>query len=134
MVITSTIGNSEGGFTTKFDSSPTYSRAWGSLTIGFGWSSTSFPFISFSFKYKPKWISLSHAKSTNLVMLFFESTISSPANYTYSLIRMSSLPRFKEEMRLANSFVVSFILDFSRLGEVTIGILETSQDKKIWSI
>ena len=40
------------------------------------------------------------------------STIYSIVNCTYSSIGISSLPRFKKEMRLANLFVVSFILKF----------------------
>ena len=48
-----------------------------------------------------------------IIMLYFVSTISSPTNCTYSSIGISTLPRFKEEMRLANSFVASVILDFS---------------------
>ena len=54
---------------------------------------------------------LPHVKSTNSTMLYYASTISSHANCTYSSIGISSLPRFKEEMRLANLFAASFILD-----------------------
>ena len=35
-----------------------------------------------------------------------------PSNCTYSSICISSLPKFKEDMNLATSFVASFILDF----------------------
>ena len=44
----------------------------------------------------------------------FASTISYPTNGTYYSIGISSLLRFKREMRFANSFVAPFILDFSR--------------------
>ena len=54
------------------------------------------------------------AKSTNSTMLYFASTFFSHANCTYSSISNSSLSRFKEEMRFANSFDAPFILDFSR--------------------
>ena len=64
MFVTSTIKNSEGCFIAKFDSNWAYSRAWGSLIIGVGWSSTSILFMGSSFKSRPKWIYLSHAKST----------------------------------------------------------------------
>ena len=98
----------------KFYSNWAYSWAWGSLTIGVSWSSTSFPYIGSSFKFKPKWISLPHAKSTNSAMLYSASIITSYANCTYSSMGIPSLPRFKEEMRLANSFVVFSILNFLR--------------------
>ena len=85
-----------------------------SLTISVGLSSTSFPSTSSAFKSKPKWISLSHVKSTNSGMLYFASTISSLPNYTNSPIgKSSTLPRFKEETRLATSYVASFTLNFS---------------------
>ena len=96
----------------KFYSNWAYSWAWGSLTIGVSWLSTSFPYIGSSFKFKPEWISLPHAKSTNSAMLYSASIITSYANCTYSSMGIPSLPRFKEEMRLANSFVVFSILNF----------------------
>ena len=36
----------------RFDSNGAYSWAWGSLTIGVGWSSISFPFIGSSFNFR----------------------------------------------------------------------------------
>ena len=48
-----------------FDSNWAHSWAWGSLTIGVGWSFTSFPSIGSSLKFKPIWIPLFHATSTN---------------------------------------------------------------------
>ena len=71
------------------------------------------PSIGSSFKSKPKWICLFHVKSTNSTMLYSASTISSPANYTLSSIGISTHSRFKEEMRVSNSFVASYTLHFS---------------------
>ena len=98
--------------TTKFDSNWAFSLAWGILTIGVG---RSFPSIGSSFKSKPKWIFLPHAKSTNSIMLYstsiFYFLFIFLVNCTYSSIGNSSLPRFNEEMRFANSIAPSFILD-----------------------
>ena len=94
-----------------------YSWAWGGLIIAVGHPHplhTSFHFIGSSFKFKPEWISLPHAKCINSTMLYSTSTISSLANCTYTSIGTSLLPRFKEEIKLVNSFVVSFILGFTR--------------------
>ena len=46
------------------------------------------------------------------LMMMFSSTKSSLLNCTYSSISTSRLPRFTNEMRLANSFVVSFTIKF----------------------
>ena len=78
--------NLKGCSAAKSDSNWVYSRAWGSLTVGVSWSSTSFPFIGSSFKSEPNWISLPHAKSTNSTMLYYASTISYPSNCTYSSV------------------------------------------------
>jgi hypothetical protein len=72
------------------------------------------PSLDLHSKSKPKWVSLPHAKSINLAMQYFASTMSSLANCTYSLTCIYSLSRFKEEMRLANLLVAPFILGFSR--------------------
>ena len=117
MFTTSTTENSKGCWCSivKFDSNWAYSQARGSLIIDVGWSSTSFPFIGSSFKFKSKWISLPYAKSTNSTMLYYASTISSPTNCTYSSISISSLPRFKEENETCqwHSYVASYVLNFS---------------------
>ena len=47
MLITSIAKNYEECSTSKFDNNRAYSRAWGSSTIGDGWSSTLFTFIFF---------------------------------------------------------------------------------------
>ena len=70
------------------------------------------PSIGSSCKSKPKWISPPHAKSTKLTHDVFCVNNLSPTNCTYSSTGISSLPRFKKEMRLANSFVASFIHSF----------------------
>ena len=67
----------------------------------------------FFIKFKPKWISLPHAKSINSTILYDASTISSLANHTYSSIGISSLPQFIEEMRLVDSLATPFILCYS---------------------
>ena len=95
------IEKSEGCSTPKFDSNWACPRAWGSL-IGVGWSFTPFAFIDSSFKSKPKWVSLSHVNATNSTMLYSASIISSHAYYTYFPIVIFTIPRFKEDIRLAN--------------------------------
>ena len=113
MFITSITENSKGCSAANFDSNWAYSRAWGIFTIGVGWSSTSFPSIGSSFKSKREWISLSHVKFSNSAMLYSASTISLHANCNYSSMGNSTFQRFEKEMRLSNSFVASFTLDFS---------------------
>ena len=85
-----------------------YSRAWGSLIAGVGWS---FPSIGSSFTSRTKLIFVPYVKSTNSCMMFSASTISSHAKNTYSPILISSLPIMKKEMRVANIF--AFIISFS---------------------
>ena len=68
MLITCATINSEEWSIAKLDSNWAYSRAWDSLIIDVGRSSTSFPFIGSSFKSKPKWTSLSNAESTKSTM------------------------------------------------------------------
>ena len=58
----------------EFNSNWAYSWAWGSLNILVGRSSTSFPFIGSSFKFKPKWTFLPHAKSANSTMMYFSAS------------------------------------------------------------
>ena len=85
-------------------------KLWGGLTIGVGWLYTSFLSIGSSFEYLiPYGFSALHASSTNSTMMFSAST-------TFSLIAhilQWALLHFKEEMRLANIFATSFILNFA---------------------
>ena len=109
MFTTFTIRNSEECSNTKFEYNRAYSRAWGSLTIGIGWTSTLFSSIGSLFKSKPKWTSLPDAKSTNSVILYFASTISSLANYIYFSTRIFSLPRFQDENLMFLTFLISHV-------------------------
>ena len=113
------IEKSEGCSTPKFDSNWACPRAWGSL-IGVGWSFTAFAFIDSSFKSKPKWVSLSHVNATNSTMLYSASIISSHAYYTYFSIVIFTIPRFKEDIRLANLLVASFTINPPRQSLVFI--------------
>ena len=113
MFVTSPTKNFEECFTEKFDSN------WGILTGSrkldyWSWPVIHIiPYIGSSFKSKPKCVSLPHAKSTNSTLMYSASTISSPANCTYSSIGIYSLSSLKEEMRFANSLAASFIFNFS---------------------
>ena len=66
------------------------------------------PYISSSFKSDPNGFLYPMPNPSTQTMLYYASTMSYHANCTYS-----SLPRLKEEMRLANSYNVAFILNFS---------------------
>ena len=61
---------------------------------------------------------------TQLNQTYSTLTISSPPCSTYSLIGVSSTPRYKEEMWLINSFVASFILNFAHLRSMAKSALQ----------
>ena len=90
----------------------------------------SMPSIGSSFKYKPKWIPPPYSKSTNQVVLSINNFFSNQLHIF--TIGISSLPRLKEEMRLVNSFVASFILDF--LHALSMAKLALQSTSKILNI
>ena len=110
MLYVTTIENSEGCLDLMVIR---HTCARGSLTIGVGWSSASFPFIISLFKFKSNRISLVQVTSTNSSTMFY-ATISFIVHCLYSSICIFSLPSLKKEMRLADLFVASFIFTFSR--------------------
>ena len=109
MFITSTIENSKECSIAKIHSN----WAWGSLTIGVGWSPTSFSSIGSSFKSQTQWTSQSHAKSTNSTMLYLASTIFLPCQLHIFFNGHNFYTSKIQEKWGACWFDVSFIFDFS---------------------
>ena len=126
MFITSKTENFEGCLIAKFVRIWAYTHAWGSLTIGDGWSSTSFPSIGSLFKSKPEWIFLPHAKSTNSTTLYYALTkkLSCQLHIFFSL--QFSIFTIQRGMRLAKSFVASFILNFSHSPSMAKSTLQST--------
>ena len=101
------------------------SWAWGSLTIGVGWSSISSPSIGSSFKSKPKWISLFMPNlPTQPCCTQHQQSLSCQLHIFFNRHFFTS--RTQRGMRLVNTFVASFILDFSRSSFMTKSTLQLS--------
>ena len=100
--------------TTKFGSNWAYSRAWPSLTIGVWMVIHIVPlrWLLIQLQTHMEFSTPCQSHRLNYVVLCINYLFS--ANCTYSSIGISSLPIFRKDAGVADSFATSFILNFSR--------------------